>query len=233
MTAFSAVSVAEYFRDIEGKNVLFFIDNVFRFAQAGSELSIMTQVIPSEEGYQPTLMSEMAQFQERLTSSKNNDLSAIEAIYVPSDDLLDQAVVAAQAYFDSTVVLSRDVYQQGRYPAIDLLNSASSALNSDLVDKDHFSAVMAAKKTLKLSEKLERMVTLVGESELSADNRRLYRRANLIKAYMTQPFFVTQEQSGVEGVRVALAQTVKDVRAILAGKLDDRPAEAISFKGKL
>ena len=233
MTAFSAVSVAEYFRDVEGNNVLFFIDNVFRFAQAGSELSIMTQVIPSEEGYQPTLMSEMAQFQERLTSSKNNDLSAIEAIYVPSDDLLDQAVVAAQAYFDSTVVLSRDVYQQGRYPAIDLLNSASSALTSDLVDKDPFSAVMAAKKTLKLSEKLERMVTLVGESELSADNRRLYRRANLIKAYMTQPFFVTQEQSGVEGVRVALAQTVKDVRAILAGKLDDRPAEAISFKGKL
>jgi F-type H+-transporting ATPase subunit beta len=227
------VAVAEYFRDNEGDNVLFFIDNVFRFAQAGSELSIMTQVIPSEEGYQPTLMSEMAQFHERLNGTKTSDLSAIEAIYVPSDDLFDQAVVAAQTYFDSTVVLSRDVYQQGRYPAVDLLNSGSSVLSGDLVNTNHFNAVMEAKKTLKLAERLERMVALVGEAELSTENRRIYRRANLIKAYMTQPFFVTQEQTGENGIKVTLAQTVADMEMILAGKLDDKTPEEISFKGKL
>lgn len=233
MTAFAAVSVAEYFRDIQDNNVLFFIDNVFRFAQAGSELSIMTQVIPSEEGYQPTLMSEMAQFQERLTSGSKNALSAIEAIYVPSDDLLDQAVVAVQAYFDSTVVLSRDVYQQGRYPAIDILTSGSSALNGAWVGREHLETVMEAKKVLKLAEKLERMVTLVGESELSPQNRQIYRRANLIKAYMTQPFFVTSTQTGEAGVQVELKQTVKDVQVILNGKIDDKLPEEINFKGKL
>lgn len=232
-TAFAAVSVAEYFRDQQRNNVLFFIDNVFRFAQAGSELSIMTQTIPSEEGYQPTLMSEMAQFQERLTGSRQADLSSIEAIYVPSDDLLDQAVISVQGYFDSAVILSRDVYQQGRYPAVDILNSSSSALSAGLVGGDHFKAVMEVKKILKLAEKLERMVTLVGESELSADNKKIYRRANLIKAYMTQPFFVINRQTGVKGEQVRLIDTVKDVNQILAGKYDDRAVETISFMGKL
>jgi len=213
--------------------VLFFIDNVFRFAQAGSELSIMTEVIPSEEGYQPTLMSEMAQLQERLVSSDNVALSAIEAIYVPSDDLLDQAVVAAQTYFDSTVILSRDVYQQGRYPAIDVLNSSSSVLTSDLVKKDHLEAVMETKKVMKKAEKLERMVTLVGEAELSAENKKLYRRANLIKAYMTQPLHVVEAQTGVRGEKVKLKQTVKDVKTILSGTLDNVEVEKIRFKGKL
>ena len=232
-TAFAAVSAAEYFRDQRQNNVLFFIDNVFRFAQAGSELSIMTQTIPSEEGYQPTLMSEMAQFQERLTSSRRADLSSIEAIYVPSDDLLDQAVISVQGYFDSAVILSREVYQQGRYPAVDILNSSSSALSAGLVGADHLQAVMEVKRILKLAEKLERMVTLVGESELSADNKKIYRRANLIKAYMTQPFFVINQQTGVKGEQVQLKDTVNDVNKILAGKYDDVPAETVSFKGKL
>lgn len=233
ITAYSAITVAEYFRDQPKQDVLFFIDNVFRFAQAGSELATMTEMIPSEEGYQATLSSEMARFQERLVSSERGDLSAIEAIYVPSDDLLDQAVVAAQPYLDSGVTLSREVYQSGRYPAVDILNSSSSALHAGVVGEEHFAVVLAAKKLLQESQHLERMVALVGESELSPENRKIYHRANLLKAYMTQPFSVVAEQTGLKGVQVKLSQVVADVNSILTGERDELKVDEAEFRGKL
>ncbi len=232
-TAFAGVTVAEYFRDAMNKNVLFFIDNVFRFAQAGSELTALTGVIPSEEGYQPTLGAEMAQFHERLVSSDRSVVSSIEAIYVPADDMLDQAVVAVQPYLTSVVTLSRDVYQQGYMPAVDVLNSSSSALNAEVVGERHYKAVMEAKKVLKKASELERMVSLVGEAELSEENRQVYRRASLIKAYMTQPFRVVSEQTGVEGKQVSLKQTVVDMEKILAGKFDKVEPDKLMFKGDL
>ncbi|MEA3355704.1 MAG: F0F1 ATP synthase subunit beta [Patescibacteria group bacterium] len=233
LTAFAAVSLAEYFRDNLENNVLFFIDNVFRFAQAGSEVSILTETIPSEEGYQPTLMSEMAQFHERLVSSKKGDLSAIEAIYVPADDMLDQAVVSVQAYLDSTIMLSRDIYQDGFYPAIDILKSSSSALSSEIVGEKHYKAVLEAKKILKEAEALERMVTLVGEAELSDENRKLYRRASLIKAYMTQPFYVVEDQTGISGKKIKLSRVIDDVRRIIDGKYDKMKASKAMFLGTM
>ena len=232
-TAFAGVTVAEYFRDKLNKNVLFFIDNVFRFAQAGSELTALTGVIPSEEGYQPTLGAEMAQFHERLVSSDRAVVSSIEAIYVPADDMLDQAVVAVQPYLTSVIALSRDVYQQGYMPAVDVLNSSSSALSEEVVGKRHLDCVMEAKKVLKKASELERMVSLVGEAELSEENRQVYRRASLIKAFMTQPFRVVAEQTGVEGKQVRLKQTVIEVEKILSGKFDKTDPDKLMFKGDL
>jgi len=232
-TAFAGVTAAEYFRDELNKNVLFFIDNVFRFAQAGSELTALTGVIPSEEGYQPTLGAEMAQFHERLVSSDKAVVSSIEAIYVPADDMLDQAVVAVQPYLTSVVALSRDVYQQGYMPAVDVLNSGSSALSKEVVGERHLKAVMEAKKVLKKASELERMVSLVGEAELSEENRQVYRRASLIKAFMTQPFSVVAEQTGVKGEQVRLKQTVIEVEKILKGQFDKTDPDKLMFKGSL
>ena len=231
LTAFAGISIAEYFRDVVGKNVLFFIDNVFRFAQAGSELSTLTDIIPSEEGYQPTLISEMAQFHERLKSTKSADICSVEAIYVPSDDLLDTAVNSIHPYLDSVVTLSRDVYQEGRFPSVDILNSSSSLFDPDIVGEKHYKAVIEAQRIIKKAEELERMVALVGESELSADNQTLYRRSNLIKAYMTQPFEVVFNQTGKKGEKVPLTKTIQDVLDIISGVHDDKKPEELMFIG--
>lgn len=233
LTAFAGVTLAEYFKDVKNKDVLFFIDNVFRFAQAGSELSTLTDIIPSEEGYQPTLTSEMAQFHERLRSGKTASICAIEAIYVPSDDLLDSAVNSIYPYLDSVVTLSRDVYQEGRFPAVDILTSSSSLLNPDVVGEAHYKAVIDAQKIIKKAEELERMVALVGESELSPENQILYRRSNLIKAYMTQPFEVVEAQTGKKGEKVPLAVAVSDVSDIISGKHDKKEPEELMFIGKI
>lgn len=216
----AAISLAEYFRDERKKDVLFFADNIFRFAQAGSELSSLTDRISSEDGYQPTLTSEMAAFHERLSATENGVVSAIEAIYVPSDDMLDSGVQAIYPFLDSIITLSRDVYQQGRLPAIDLLSIASSILSPQIVGMDHYTSVINAQQILKKARDLERMVALVGESELSAENRTLYHRALLLENYMTQPFFVAEKQSGYKGTMVSLKKTISDVKDILSGKHD-------------
>jgi F-type H+-transporting ATPase subunit beta len=222
LTALGAISIAEHFRDVAERDVLFFIDNIFRFAQAGSELSTLTDTIPSEDGYQPTLNSEMAHFHERLSSTQKNFISTIEAIYVPSDDLLDQAVQSIYPYLDSIVTLSREVYQEGLFPAIDILTSNSSLINPETVGNDHYEALIAAQNILKKAEGLERMVTLVGESELSTENRTIYRRARIIRNYMSQPFFVVEDQTGKKGQYVPLIKTISDVKDILAGKFDQQ-----------
>lgn len=220
LTGFTAITLAEYFRDALKKDVLFFIDNVFRFAQAGNELSMLMNTIPSEDGYQATLESEMASFHERLISTKSGSISAIEAIYVPNDDLLDQGVQAIFPYLDSIVVLSRNVYQQGKLPAIDILSLASSALNPEIVGNLHCQTAIDAQNLLKKAVALERIVSLVGESELSADDKIIYQRAKKLTNFMTQNFFVTEEQTGKKGAYVPLKTTVEDVSKIIKGEYD-------------
>lgn len=219
LAARCGAAMAEYFRD-EGHDVLFFIDNVFRFAQAGSELSTLTANTPSEDGYQPTLSNDMASFHERLISTKNGVISSIEAIYVPSDDSLDQGVQSIYPYLDSIITLSRDVYQVGRFPAIDILASSSSILNIENVGEKHYKAVIEALAILKKAQELDRMVALVGEGELSIDNQKIYKKAKLIKEYMHQPFFVVSEQTGVKGEYIPLERTVSRVTDILMGKYE-------------
>lgn len=217
---FAAVTLAEYFRDM-GRDVLFFVDNVYRYVQAGNELSTQLNQIPSQDGYQATLDSEMAAFQERIASTKKAAITSVEAIYVPSDDITDQAVQSTFQYLNSIIVLSRDVAEAGRYPAIDLLNSSSSLLDPVIVGKKHYETFLEAQKILKQFGDLDRIVSIVGEGELSNQNRVLYHRARKITNYMTQDFFVIQEFTGKHGVYVKVDETVSDIADIIAGKVDD------------
>lgn len=230
-TALAAATIAEHFRDEEKRDVLFFIDNIFRFAQAGNELSLLMNTIPSEDGYQATLASEMASFHERLISNKDNSITTIEAIYIPNDDILDQGVQAVLPYLESTVVLSRNVYQEGRLPAIDLLSSNSSNLNPEIVGELHYEVALRTQSLLKQSLSLERIVSLVGESELSADDKLVYERAKKIKNYMTQNFFVASDQTGKPGSFVPIKTTVEDVNDILNGKYDSVSDEKFLYIG--
>lgn len=231
LTAFSAVTLAEYYRDTMKKNVLFFIDNVFRLAQAGNELSTLTKTLPSEDGYQATLEAEMASFHERLIPTITANITSIEAIYVPADDILDHGVQAIFPYLDSTIVLSRNIYQEGILPAVDVLSSDSSGLNPNLIGEEHQKTAVAAKTILKKAQSLDRIVSLVGESELSPEDQILYKRAKKVKNFMTQKFFSAQSQKGAKGDFVPVKTTVTDVRAIIDGKFDAIPPEKFLFIG--
>ena len=231
LTGYTAVTLVEYFRDRVSSDVLFFIDNIYRFAQAGNELSLVMRVIPSEDGYQPTLDSDVATLHERLMSTAQGAVTAIEAIYVPNDDILDQAVQAAFGQLDSVVVFSRDIYQEHLLPAIDPLASYSSALNPQVVGDLHYAVAKEAQRILKRSISLEKVVSLVGESELSPDDRLLYYRAKKIRNFMTQNLFVMEEQSGLPGQYIPLNVTVEDVRRIIAGDYDDVPEEKFLYIG--
>jgi len=232
LTALAGVTLSEYFRD-SGKNVLFFIDNVFRFAQAGNELATLMNTIPSEDGYQANLTSQMAGFHERLVSTSKGVISAVEAIYVPSDDLLDHGVQSIFPYLDSVVTLSRSVYQQGHLPAIDILSTNSSALDPEIVGQIHYQTAIVAQALLKKAESLERMVALVGESELSPESQLTYRRAKKIRNFMTQSFFVAETQSGRLGKFVPIATTVQDTADILNGKYDHLPEDKFLYVGSV
>ena len=231
LTAHAATTVAEYMRDDMSKNVLFFMDNIFRFAQAGNELSLLMNNIPSEDGYQPTLASEIAHIHERLVSKKDNSITVIEAIYLPEDDLFDQAAQSVFGYLDSSIVLSRDVYRDGRLPAVDIVASDSDALNPGNVSTKHYYIANQARSLLKKAELLERIVSLVGESELSEEDRIIYQRARKINNYMTQNFFVTAAQTGRPGSYVKVDDTVNDVKDIMEGKYDNVTEEKFSFIG--
>ena len=232
-TAFTGVTLAEYYRDSLGKDVLFFIDNVFRFAQSGYELSTLMNAIPSEGGYQSTLTSEMASFHERLVSTHKNAITTFEAIYVPADDLTDSGVQAIFPYLDSNIILSRAVYQEGRFPAIDILNSSSSALNPDTVGQLHYQTATDAQALLKKAGALDRIVSLIGESELSIDDQTIYKRAKMLKNFMTQYFTVVETQTEKKGVYVTINDTVADVKAIIDGKVDNLTPEDLLFIGTL
>lgn len=231
LAARAGAAISEYFREVLGKDVLFFIDNIFRFAQAGSELSTLMQNTPSEDGYQPSLASDMASFHERLVSTDRGVISTIEAIYVPSDDTLDQGVQSIYPHLDSVITLSRDVYQSGRFPAVEILSSESSVLGAEYVGEMHYRAVIKTLTILKKADELERIVALVGEGELSPENQLLYKRAKMIRNYMTQPFFVTSAQTGREGEYVPLAKTVGDVVNIIEGKYDAKNPDEFMFIG--
>lgn len=233
LTVNSALTLTEYFRDIDKKNVLFFMDNVFRYAQAGNELSVLTGMLPSEDGYQATLESEMAKFHERLYSTKSAKVSTIEAIYVPADDILDRGVQSIFPYLESVIVLSRSLYQEGILPAVDIINSTSVNLTVELVGKLHFDVVIKAKAILKQAESLERIVSLVGESELSFDDQVIYKRAKKIKNYMTQSFFVASSQKEKKGAYVKVKDAVNDLSQIIEGKVDNIQEEKFRFIGTL
>lgn len=231
LSASAAVTIAEHFRDAQEKDVLFFIDNVFRYAQAGYELATMMRSLPSEGGYQATLLSEMARFHERLVSREHGHITSIEAVYVPADDIADYAVQSIFPFLDSVLVLSRDVYQQGRSPAVDLLASTSAALTEEIVGEKHYKTAVEAQSVLKKSVSLERIVSLVGEQELSPEDRKVFRRAELIKNFMTQRFHVAKSQSHAEGVFVTREQVVASVGDILDGRYDDVPAKTFLYIG--
>jgi len=230
-SAFAAVTLAEYFRDELGKNVLFFIDNAFRLAQAGNEVSTLMNIIPSEDGYQATLESEMAQFHERLTSTERGSISTIEAVYVPADDMLDHAVQSIFPYLESVIVLSRNAYQEGLLPAVDILQSTSTALEPGMVGPEHFQVALRAKNVLKEAEGLERIVSLVGKSELSKEDQLKYDRAKRLRNFMTQRFFVAETQRGEKGAYVPLKVTIQDTKNILDGKYDKVPEEDFLYIG--
>ena len=233
LTGLTAVTLAEYFRDSLKKDVLFFIDNVFRLAQAGNELSVLMNTIPSEDGYQATLTSEMASFHERLVSNINNSITSIEAIYIPNDDILDQGVQAIFPYLDSSVVLSRNIYQEGLLPAIDLLSCSSANLNPETVGQFHYDVALKTLNLLKQATALDRIVSLVGESELSPADQLIYERAKKLRNFMTQNFFVTENQTGKKGAYVPRVTTVEDVNDLLAGKYDDIADDKFSFIGSI
>lgn len=225
---FAAVTMAEYFRDVMRQDVLFFVDNVYRFVQAGMELATQMKMIPSEDGYQATLDSEMANFQERITSAARAKITCVEAIYVPSDDIGDTAVVSVLPYLDAVVVLGREIAEAGRYPAIDLLASTSGILDPGIVGKTHFETLLLAQRILKQYASLERIVAIVGEGELSNENRVIYHRAKKLLNYMTQNFFIIQEFTGKRGFYVSRQQTVSDVADIIGGRLDALADEALA-----
>lgn len=231
LTGAGGATIAEHFRD-SGKNVLMFIDNIYRYAQAGNELSLLMDTIPSEDGYQATLSSEMGAIHERLISTSDAAITSIEAVYVPADDLLDQGAQNVFRYLDSSVVLSREVYMQGRYPAIDILASGSSALNPETVSALHYTTVLAAQALLKKADSLERIVSLVGEAELAEEDRVLYQRANKVRNFMTQNFTVVETQTGLKGKYVSREKAVEGVKRIMDGEFDDISEDKFMFIGE-
>lgn len=233
LSCYAAVTLAEYYRDVMNKEVLFFIDNVYRFAQAGNELSVLTDSIPSEDGYQATLESQMAHFHERLTSTDSGMITSIEAIYVPADDLLDHGVQAIFPYLDSQVVMSRSIYQEGLLPAVDILSSTSSALIPTTVGDTHYSIALRGKQLLKDSQNLERIVSLVGESELSPEDQTIFRRGRKLRNFMTQRFFVAEGQKAEHGAFVPSQVTLEDAAGIIDGKYDHIPEENFLYVGSI
>jgi F-type H+-transporting ATPase subunit beta len=233
LTAYGAVTMAEYFRDVMKKNVLFFADNAFRFAQAGNELSLFMDTVPSEDGYQATLLTEMSEFHERLIPNNESTITTIETIYVPADDILDHAVQTIFDFLDTSIVLSRQVYSEGLYPAIDILASNSSALSPDIVGEAHYEVAINAQSILKKADSLQRIASLVGESELSYEDRQTYKRAKKIRNYLTQDFFTAEDQTGKPGAFVPLEKTLEDVNAIADGRLDDVTEDKFLYIGGL
>ena len=229
----AAAAVAEYFRDVERSDVLLFVDNTFRFAQAGSEVAALLEEMPSELGYQATLESEMAHFQNRLVTTENGAVTSIQTIYVPADELSDPAVNAAMSYVDSVVILSREIAQRGHYPSIDPILSSSTILKKEIVGTKHFEVATQAVEILNRFERLARVAAIVGEAELSPHDRLTYQRAKQLLNYLTQPFFVTEKQSNRVGVFVPKEKTVRDIELILKGEFDEVPNERFLYIGSL
>jgi len=228
-SGYSAITIAEYFRDAENRDILFFVDNVYRLVQAGNELSTLLNTIPSEDGYQATLTSDIGQFQERIVPTTGGSVTAVEAIYVPADDLTDSGVQAIMPYFDSVISLSRTIAEEGRRPAMDILNSSSSLVEPTVVGLPHYEAYLEAEKILNRYVFLDRVVSIAGEGELSPDDQKVYSRAKKILNYMTQDLHMVADQSGRKGVFVQRKKVIEDVSDILSGKLDEIEADKFLY----
>ncbi|OHA80900.1 MAG: F0F1 ATP synthase subunit beta [Candidatus Yonathbacteria bacterium RIFCSPHIGHO2_01_FULL_51_10] len=227
----TGLTMAEYFRDQGGKDVLLFMDNIFRFIQAGSEVSALLGRIPSAVGYQPTLAEEMGQLQERITSTQKGSITSVQAVYVPADDLTDPAPANTFAHLDSTVVLSRELASLGIYPAIDPLESNSAALDPDVVGEEHYNVAMETKKVLQRYRDLQDIIAILGIEELSDEDKLVVNRARKIQRFLSQPFFVGEAFTGVPGKFVRLADTVKGFKEILEGKHDSKGEQDFYMKG--
>ena len=229
--ALSALTMAEYFRDEESKNVLLFIDNIFRFSQAGSEVSALLGRMPSAVGYQPTLATEMGELQERITSTKKGSITSVQAIYVPADDITDPAPATTFSHLDSTIVLSRSLTELGIYPAVDPLASASSALDPKIVGEGHYQAAREVQRTLQRYSELQDIINILGMEDLSEEDKLTVARARKIQRFLSQPFFVAETFTGRAGKFVRMEDTVKGFKEILDGKHDNKPEEAFYLKG--
>jgi len=229
----TALTVAEYFRDIMHRDVLLLMDNVFRFVQAGSEVSGMLGRLPSRVGYQPTLATEIAELEERIASVAGASVTAIQAVYVPADDFTDPAVVETFCHLDSSVVLSRDMAAQGLYPAIDPLGSVSVLLDPRIVGEEHYSTAESVRQTIARYKELQEIISLLGVDELSAEDRKTVARARRLERFLTQPFMVTEQFTGIAGKSVAIDDTIKGCRAILSGQGDSWAESSFYMVGTL
>ena len=231
--ALSGLTMAEYFRDEENQDVLLFIDNIFRFTQAGSEVSALLGRMPSAVGYQPTLATEMGDLQERITSTKKGSITSIQAVYVPADDLTDPAPATTFAHLDATTVLSRGIASQGIYPAVDPLESTSRILSPDVLGEEHYTVAREVQRILQRYKELMDIIAIMGMDELSDDDKLLVQRARKIQRFLSQPFDVSEKFTGIPGSYVPLSETIRGFKEIIEGKHDDLPESAFLFVGTI
>ena len=231
--ALTGLTIAEYFRDQKGQDVLLFIDNVFRFAQAGSEVSALLGRIPSAVGYQPTLASEMAALQERITSTKKGSITSVQAVYVPADDYTDPAPVATFAHLDSSITLERSIAEQGLYPAVDPLTSTSRILDPKIVGEEHYQVAQEVKRVLQRYKDLQDVIAILGMEELSDEDKLIVQRARKIQRFFSQPMFVAEPFTARPGKYVPLEETIRGFKEILEGKHDDKPEQAFYMVGTI
>ncbi|MBT3419152.1 MAG: F0F1 ATP synthase subunit beta [Candidatus Magasanikbacteria bacterium] len=231
--ALTALTMAEYFRDNEGKDLLLFIDNIFRFTQAGSEMSALLGRLPSAVGYQPTLATEMGALQERITSTDKGSITSVQAVYVPADDLTDPAPATTFAHLDSTVVLNRSLAALGIYPAVDPLDSTSTMLDPQIVGEEHYETAREVQRVLQRYKDLQDIIAILGLEELSDEDKQLVARARKVQKFLSQPFFVAEQFTGQEGRYVSASDTVQGFREILDGKHDDKNESAFYLKGNI
>jgi ATP synthase F1 beta subunit len=229
--ALSALTVAEYFRDAENKDVLLFIDNIFRFTQAGSEVSALLGRMPSAVGYQPTLLSEMGELQERITSTKSGSITSVQAIYVPADDYTDPAPATTFAHLDATTNLSRAIVELGIYPAVDPLASTSRILDPRIIGPEHYGVARQVKQVLQRYKDLQDIIAILGIDELSEDDKLSVARARRLQRFLSQPFFVAEQFTGAAGKYVPIADTIRGFKEILDGQHDDLPEQAFYMVG--
>ncbi len=231
--ALAGLTVAEYFRDLGGRDVLLFVDNIFRFTQAGSEVSALLGRMPSAVGYQPTLATEMGELQERITSTRDGAITSFQAIYVPADDLTDPAPATTFAHLDATTVLSRQIASLGIYPAIDPLDSTSRILDARIVGEEHYRTAQEVKELLQRYKELQDIIAILGMDELSDEDKLVVQRARRAQRFMSQPFFVAQQFTGIEGKYVKVEDSIRGFRAILEGEMDQYPESAFNLKGSI
>ena len=225
--------MAEYFRDKEGQDVLLFIDNIFRFTQAGSEVSALLGRMPSAVGYQPTLATEMGTLQERITSTKKGSITSVQAVYVPADDLTDPAPATTFAHLDATTVLSRSIASLGIYPAVDPLESTSRILSPEVVGIEHYEVAREVQKMLQRYKELQDIIAIMGMEELSEEDKLVVNRARKIQRFLSQPFSVAEQFTGMQGKYVPIKETIRGFREILDGKHDNLPESAFLFVGTI